>query len=87
MYLLANKALRWARQTTFRSPIELLETIWPAVFADACVLTGKANINANFIYNALVSVDNAAWVLYAAEHGMEWAIEPLDLTKRCRLYY
>lgn len=69
MYLVTNKALELMRQTMFQSPIELLDRIFPVLFEQAKVLTGKADLNPNFVYNALVSADNAVWLVYAAENG------------------
>ncbi|MBC7759629.1 MAG: L-alanine-DL-glutamate epimerase [Phormidesmis sp. FL-bin-119] len=68
MYVLANKALDMVKQTPFATPIELFDKILPSVLTEGKKLTGKADLNINFVYNALVSVDNAAWLLYAAEN-------------------
>ncbi|SKB30765.1 L-alanine-DL-glutamate epimerase [Daejeonella lutea] len=68
MYVLANKALDLVRQNPFRTPIELLEKILPQIIAEGKKITGKGDLNINFIYNALVSVDNAAWLVYAEEN-------------------
>jgi L-alanine-DL-glutamate epimerase-like enolase superfamily enzyme len=70
MYVLANKALEYVKQTAFTTPIDLFEKILPQVIAEGKKITGKTNLNPNFIYNALVSVDNAAWLLYAAENNL-----------------
>lgn len=40
---------------------ELLDKILPAVINEGVKITGKSDLNINFVYNALVSVDNAAW--------------------------
>ena len=69
MYLLANKALQRVKETRFYNPVGLLEDILPQLHADAQQLTGMPEVNVNFVYNALISVDNAAWLLYAAENG------------------
>jgi len=68
MYVLANKALELVKKNPFKTPIELFEKILPAVLAEGKKITGKTDLNINFVYNALVSVDNAAWLLYAAEN-------------------
>ena len=69
MFVLMNHALKHVSETQFSTPLDLLEAILPKVHADAQLISGRKNINLNFIYNALVSVDNAAWLLYAAENG------------------
>lgn len=68
MYILANRALELVKENPFKTPIELLDKILPQLIADGKKITGKENLNVNFLYNALVSVDNAAWLLYAAEN-------------------
>ena len=68
MYVLANKALDIVRNTPFLTPIDLFDKILPSVFEEGKKITGKADLNINFVYNALVSVDNAAWLIYAAEN-------------------
>ena len=69
MFVLMNNALQHVQKTRFSTPLDLLEAILPKVHADAKLITGRNDINVNFVYNALVSVDNAAWLLYAAENG------------------
>ncbi|WPP50970.1 enolase C-terminal domain-like protein [Catalinimonas niigatensis] len=68
MYILAEQALQIVRKTPFDTPINLLDKILPEVMEEGKKLTGKSDLNPNFVYNALISVDNAAWLLYAAEH-------------------
>ncbi|GAB2778321.1 hypothetical protein GCM10027275_22090 [Rhabdobacter roseus] len=70
MYALTEKALRLVRQIPFHTPLDLQSTLFPALRAEAITLTGKPDLHENFILNALVSIDNAAWLLYAAEHGL-----------------
>jgi L-alanine-DL-glutamate epimerase-like enolase superfamily enzyme len=68
MYALTNKALDLVRQTPFYTPVDLLDKILPEVILEGKRITGKSDLNINFVYNALVSVDNAAWLIYAAEN-------------------
>ncbi|HQS05412.1 MAG TPA: L-alanine-DL-glutamate epimerase, partial [Daejeonella sp.] len=68
MYNLVNKALEHVKKTPFRTPPELLDKILPAVIQDGKIITAKQDLNINFVYNALVGVDNAAWLTYAAEN-------------------
>lgn len=69
MFVLVSKALQRVRETRFATPIDLLEAVFSQVYADAQLITGHRDVNVNFVYNALVSIDNAAWLLYAAENG------------------
>jgi hypothetical protein len=68
MHKLTHKALEMVRQTSFYTPVDLLDKILPEVVLEGKRITGKSDLNTNFIYNALVSVDNAAWLVYAAEN-------------------
>jgi L-alanine-DL-glutamate epimerase-like enolase superfamily enzyme len=68
MYLLVSEALQLVKKHSFTDPVELVEKIMPEVIEKGKKLTGKPDLNVNFIYNALVSVDNAAWLLYAREN-------------------
>lgn len=70
MYDLVIKALEHVKKTPFRTPPELLDIILPAVIQDGKKITGKQDLNINFVYNALVGVDNAAWLTYAAENKL-----------------
>lgn len=68
MHALTNRALDLVRQTSFYTPIDLLDKILPEVILEGKRITGKSDLNINFVYNALVSIDNAAWLVYAAEN-------------------
>ena len=70
MYVLTNKALDLVKQTGFTTPIDLFEKILPEMKKESVRMTGKQDLNINYIYNALVSIDNAAWLLYAAENKL-----------------
>ena len=70
MYVLTEKSLQRVKYTPFATPIDLLEKILPDLVEEGKQLTGKPDLNPNFVYNALVSVDHAAWLLYAAEHEL-----------------
>ena len=69
MYALVNEALNLVKETPFNSPPELIDAVVPALKTAGARITGRKDLHVNFIYNALVSIDNAAWLLYAAENG------------------
>jgi hypothetical protein len=71
MYVLVSEILQLVKKYPFSDPVTLLEKIMPEVIEKAKKLTGKTDLNINFIYNALVSVDNAAWLMYAAENNFK----------------
>lgn len=68
LYLITDFALNLARGAEFDSPIDLLEQILPKVYAYGVNVTGRGDLRKTFALNALVAVDNAAWLAYAAEN-------------------
>jgi L-alanine-DL-glutamate epimerase-like enolase superfamily enzyme len=71
MLAVTEEALRLVKRIPFNDPIQLFDTILPEIYERAKSITGKRDLNTNFVYNALVSVDNAAWLLYAAENNLQ----------------
>ena len=69
MLALTRKALELAKGRSFTTPFELLDDIFPEVLAYGRKAAGRPNLRPTFALNALVAVDNAAWVLYARENG------------------
>jgi L-alanine-DL-glutamate epimerase-like enolase superfamily enzyme len=51
------------------APAQLLRSILPAVEDYARVVTGVSDLSRTFILNALVALDNAAWILWSRNHG------------------
>lgn len=70
MYALTGKALQLAEGTTFETPIDLLERLLDPVLDYGKEITGRSALRPTFALNALVAVDNAAWLLYAEENGL-----------------
>lgn len=70
MYAVTEFALGLLSGRTFVNPVELLESIRGEVFAYARAITRQPALRETFVLNALVAVDNAAWLLYAAENGI-----------------
>ena len=70
MLSVTDHALQMLVGESFTNPIELLDRILPDVHAFATRVTGLPNLRRTFALNALVPVDNAAWLLYAAENGI-----------------
>ena len=71
MYLMTDFALQRLQGETFESPIRLLDDLLPEVYSYGVRATGHANLRKTFALNALVAVDNAAWLLYAAENNID----------------
>lgn len=70
MFAMTQHALKLAEGMTFRSPLELCDALWPQVLEYGKKVTANPALRATFALNALVSVDAAAWVLYARENGL-----------------
>lgn len=68
MYALTERALQIIRGQTFTSPVELLEEVYPEVYEYGKKITSNPLLRKTFALNALVGVDNAAWILYAREN-------------------
>ncbi len=70
MFSLTSRALQLTGETAFSTPVDLLEKILPEVYTYGKKLTGRDDLNTIFALNALIGVDNAAWLLYAAENKL-----------------
>jgi L-alanine-DL-glutamate epimerase-like enolase superfamily enzyme len=71
MYAVTERALALAREAgPFRSPLDLQAAILEPLHAYACVVTRRPSLRRTFTLNALVAVDNAAWLLHADANGI-----------------
>jgi L-alanine-DL-glutamate epimerase-like enolase superfamily enzyme len=70
MYALTAYALKRIAGRSFTSPMEVLDSLLPEVHAHGKQITGREGLRMTFALNALVPVDNALWLLYAAENGI-----------------
>ncbi|MCQ2390704.1 MAG: L-alanine-DL-glutamate epimerase [Kiritimatiellae bacterium] len=70
MFAMTQHALKLLKGKSFESPVELNDWLWPQVWAYGKKVANNPNLRATFALNALVSVDNALWVLFARENGM-----------------
>lgn len=71
MVALTEYALKIARGRSFRTPVDLLDDILDEVYDYGKTLTKTPDLRKTFALNALVGVDNAAWLLYAQTHGLK----------------
>lgn len=69
MFAVTDFALQRIRGRKFEDPIELQEQIFEETYTYAKTITGHPELSKTFVLNALVPVDNAAWVLYARANG------------------
>jgi L-alanine-DL-glutamate epimerase-like enolase superfamily enzyme len=70
MYLMTERAMQMVKGQKFSSPVELLDNIVEEVYEYGVKISGRSNLRKTFALNALVGLDNAAWLLYAAENGI-----------------
>lgn len=70
MYDITQYALSLIKGRRFTTPIDLLESITDDVHEYGKKVTGKIDLRKTFILNSLVGIDNAAWLVYAAENNI-----------------
>lgn len=70
MFALSEYALQLVKGRSFRTPVDLLDGMLEEVFEYGKALTGNTRLRKTFALNALVGLDNAAWLLYAQENGI-----------------
>ena len=70
MFTMTNRALQMIKGQRFESPIHLVESIKDELWEYGKKITCNPNLRKTFVLNALVGVDNAAWLLYASENGI-----------------
>ena len=70
MYAVSERALQMIKGQSFLTPIELLDNILPEVYEFGKKITSIPHLRKTFALNALVGIDNAAWLLYAKENGL-----------------
>ena len=67
MFAMTQHALNLAKGMSFVTPVELNEALWPQVLEYGKKVACRDDLRATFALNALVAVDNAAWVLFARD--------------------
>ena len=87
MYAMSEHALQMIKGTSFHDPVQLLDDILPEVLAYGRKITGNPDLRKTFALNALVCVDNAAWLLYAQENSMKQFDEMVPAAYRPGLSY
>jgi L-alanine-DL-glutamate epimerase-like enolase superfamily enzyme len=70
MYALTEQALQELKNVTYQSPIGLIDQLYADIYEYGKAITRNPNLRKTFALNALVSVDNALWLLYAGENGI-----------------
>lgn len=70
MYAMTKMALEMIKGNSFAQPLELLDELLPEIYNYGKKITGNPALRKTFALNSLVSVDNAAWLLYAHENNI-----------------
>ncbi len=70
MFAMTAHALKILKGRTFSDPVALNDELFKEVYAYGKQITGNPKLRQTFALNALVGVDNAAWLLYAKENGI-----------------
>jgi L-alanine-DL-glutamate epimerase-like enolase superfamily enzyme len=70
MFALTEYALQLINGIPFITPVDLLESVLDDVHEYGKKISGNPELRKTFALNALVGIDNAAWLIYAAENGM-----------------
>ena len=71
MFAMSERALQIMKGNSFTNPLELLDELLPEVYAYGKKITGNPDLRKTFALNALVCVDNAAWLLYVFENKLK----------------
>lgn len=70
MYSLTERALQILKDSSFISPLDLIDNLYSEIYEYGKTITGNPDLRKTFALNALVSVDNALWLLYAKENDI-----------------
>src|SRR5688572_19492653 len=68
MFAMTERALQMMKGNSFTDPNELLDRLLPEVFEYGKKISRNPDLRKTFALNALVPVDNAAWIMYAREN-------------------
>ena len=71
MFAMSERALQIMKGNSFTDPNELLDRLLPEIFEYGKKITGNPDLRKTFALNALVCVDNAAWIMYARENKIK----------------
>jgi len=71
MFAISERGMQMIKGQTFASPVQMVESIKDELLEYGKKITCHPNLRKTFVLNALVGVDNAAWLLWAAENGVD----------------
>jgi L-alanine-DL-glutamate epimerase-like enolase superfamily enzyme len=70
MFALTERGLQMIKGQSFESPVHMVDSVLDELYRYGLKITNNRNLRKTFVLNALVGVDNVAWLLYAAENGV-----------------
>jgi len=70
MFAIGERGMQMIKGQTFQTPVHMIESIIDELWAYGKQITCNPNLKKTFITNALIGVDNAAWLLWAAENSI-----------------
>ena len=70
MYAMSERALQMMKGNSFTNPHQLLDDLLPEIYEYGKTITRNPALRKTFALNSLVCVDNAAWLMYAAENNI-----------------
>jgi L-alanine-DL-glutamate epimerase-like enolase superfamily enzyme len=70
MFLVSSFGMDIAKEIDWENPVDLIDQILPKVYKRAQEITDYPELRLTFALNALVAVDNAAWMLHSQANGI-----------------
>jgi len=71
MFNITKKALQMLKGATLENPVKMQDDMMGELMKQSIAITDQADLRKTFMLNALVPVDNALWLLWAAENGID----------------
>jgi len=87
MFAISERALQMIKGQAFESPVQMVESIKDELWEYGKKITCNPDLRKTFVLNALVGVDNAAWLLWAAENGVTKFDDLIPVAYRPALSY
>ncbi len=70
MYAMTERAMQIINGQSYTDPVGLLDSLYPEIYEFGKTITSKPDLRKTFALNALVAVDNAAWLLFKKENDL-----------------
>ncbi|TFG43632.1 MAG: twin-arginine translocation signal domain-containing protein, partial [Bacteroidia bacterium] len=70
MYAMTERAMQMLNGESYTTPHDLLDVLYNEIYEYGKKITGNPFLRKTFALNSLVGIDNALWLLYAGENGI-----------------